>query len=356
MSGFTEEQRARYKELAKGNWLQSSDDNVGSLFRRMAEENAPDFENCFSGEINFFNAPRRNDLSEIDVACVGVPMDAGAPVRAGARFGPRSFREWSKVRGPVHEVWKTIPFNLCSVADCGDIALPSPHSIDDCLDSIAEAYARFREHGIAPLSVGGVHTLTQGILKGFTGGEPVGLLHFDAHSDTSRGSFQGSENSDCSVFLNAVLDEAIDPERTVQIGIRGALSIYWDFAHQSGMRVIPMHEFFDIGVAGALAEIKQVIGDGRFYLSIDVDGIDSTYLPGTQLPEPFGLTSRELLQILRGLRGMDVIGADLVEICPPHDPGGISANLGAALGFEVLCLLAEAHAARHDRKRETHWR
>jgi len=259
------------------------------------------------------------------------------------------------VRGPVHEVWRTIPYELASVADVGDVHLTGPHDVADCFADITEAFAAYREHAIAPLAVGGVHTLTHGILKGLTAGEPVGLVHFDAHSDTSRGTFQGSTMSDCSVFLNSVLDESIDPERTVQIGIRGALSVFWDFAHEAGMRVIPMHEFFDLGVDGTLTEVRRVIGDGPFYLSIDLDGIDATYFPGTQLPEPFGLTSREVLQIIRGLRGMDMIGADLVELCPPHDPGGISANLGAALGFEVLCLLAEAHVARHGHKRVTHW-
>ena len=121
------------------------------------------------------------------------------------------------------------------------------------------------------------------------------------------------------------------------------------------MRVIPMNEFYDISVAGTLDEIARVVGDKPFYFSIDCDGIDATFLPGTQLPEPFGLTSREVLQIVRGLRSMDMIGADIVELCPPYDPHGISANLCSAIGFELLCLLAEAHARRHQRGRKTHW-
>ena len=346
---------ARYEALAKGSFLQSGNTAIQTFFERMEREGAAVFDDCYSGEMNFFNAPRSKDLSAIDIACVGVPFETSAPVRGGARLGPRHFREWSKVRGPVHDVWNTIPFELCSIADFGDIPFRSPHSIDECVAQVKETYAAFRAAGIATFSVGGVHTLTHPVLAGLAGGEPIGLVHIDAHSDTSRGSFQGNVLSDCSVFLNAVLDRAIDPERVVQIGIRGALSQYWDFARDSGMRVIPMNEFYDIGVAGTLEEIARVVGDKPFYFSIDCDGIDATFLPGTQLPEPFGLTSREVLQIVRGLRSMDMIGADIVELCPPYDPHGISANLCSAIGFELLCLLAEAHARRHHRGRKTHW-
>lgn len=346
---------ARYEKIAAGQFMQSNDTRIQDFFERMEREGSAVFADCYSGDMSFFNAPRRSDLAEIDIACVGVPFEVSAPVRAGARLGPRSFREWSRVRGPVHDSWRTIPFDLCSVADYGDIAFESPHSIDACVDRLKDVYAQFREAGIAPLSVGGVHTLTHPILAGLTGGKPVGMVHIDAHSDTSRGEFQGNHLSDCSVFLNAVLDRAIDPERVVQIGIRGSLTHYWDFSRDVGMRVIPMDEFFEIGVPGTLAEIRRVVGDGPFYFTMDCDGIDATFLPGTQLPEPFGLTTREVLQLVRGLRGMNMMGADIVELCPPYDPNGISANIAAAIGFELLCLLAESHAAHHRKARKTHW-
>ena len=354
MTGFSKEKRERLQALAQGQFLQSSDPKVDAFLKRMEAENAPVFADVYAGDMTFFNAPRRTDLAQVDLACIGIPFEASAPVRAGTRLGPRSFREWSKVRGPVHDVWKTIPFDLLSVADVGDIAFASPHDVPSCVETIRTRFAEFRKRGITPYSVGGVHTMTHPILSGLAAGEPIRLVQIDAHADTARGTFQGDRLNDCRVFLNAVLDEAIDPERCVQIGMRGSLSPYWDFSREAGMRLIPMHEVYDLGVSGVLAEIRRVIGDGPFYFTLDTDGIDATYLPGTQLPEPFGFTTREVVQIIRGLRGLDMVGADLVELCPPYDPHGISANTGAAFGFEVICLLAEAHVRRRGPHRKTH--
>lgn len=355
MARFSKERLERLRKLAEGAFLGSRDPAVDTFLKRMVAEQAPVFADVYAGEMTFFNAPRRSDLDAVDLALIGIPFEASAPVRAGTRLGPRSFREWSKVRGPVHDVWKTIPFELLSVADVGDIAFESPHSVPHCVDTIRQTFSEIRKRGIAPYAVGGVHTMTHPILTGLAAGEPIGLVQIDAHADTARGTFQGDPLNDCKVFLNAVLDEAIDPERCIQIGIRGSLSPYWDFSKEAGMRLVPMHEVYELGVPGVLAEIRRVIGDGPFYFTLDTDGIDATYLPGTQLPEPFGFTTREVLQIIRGLRGMDIVGADLVELCPPYDPHGISANIAAALGFEVVCLLAEAHVRRHGTMRKTHW-
>jgi arginase family enzyme len=356
MARFSKEKLERLRKLAEGAFLESRDPAIDAFLKRMVAEQAPVFADVYAGEMTFFNAPRRSDLDAVDLALIGIPFEASAPVRAGTRLGPRSFREWSKVRGPVHDVWKTIPFELLSVADVGDIAFESPHSVPHCVETIRQTFAQFRRRGITPYAVGGVHTMTHPILTGLAAGEPIGLVQIDAHADTARGTFQGDPLNDCKVFLNAILDEAIDPERCIQIGIRGSLSPYWDFSKEAGMRLVPMHEVYELGVPGVLAEIRRVIGDGPFYFTLDTDGIDATFLPGTQLPEPFGFTTREVVQIIRGLRGMDMVGADLVELCPPYDPHGISANIGAALGFEVVCLLAEAHVRRHGTKRKTHWR
>jgi arginase family enzyme len=356
MARLSQEKMARLRKLAEGEFLTSRDPAIDLFLKRMAAEQAPVFADVYAGEMTFFNAPRRSNLDEVDLALVGIPFEASAPVRAGTRLGPRSFREWSKVRGPVHDVWKTIPFELLSLADVGDIPFESPHNVPHCVETIRRTFAEFRRRGITPYSVGGVHTMTHPILAGLAAGEPIGLVQIDAHADTARGTFQGDALNDCKVFLNAILDEAIDPERCIQIGIRGSLSPYWDFSKDAGMRLIPMYEVYELGVPGVLAEISRVIGDGPFYFTLDTDGIDATFLPGTQLPEPFGFTTREVVQIVRGLRGMDMVGADLVELCPPYDPHGISANIGAALGFEVVCLLAEAHVRRHGTKRKTHWR
>ncbi len=354
MPGFSEEKRAKLQALAEGSFMDQGDPDLKKFVERMETEKAPLFDS-FTAHNRYFNAPEISDLEAIDVACIGVPFEVSAPLRAGTRLGPQSLRDWSVFRGPVHDVWKTIPFDLCSVADYGIINFESPHAVEDVVEKITDVFAGFRKHGIRPFSVGGVHTMTYPILKGLSEGEPVGCVHFDAHGDTARGEFQGSKLNDTNVFLMAALDEAIDPEKTVQIGIRNGLSIYWQFSHDSGMRVIPSHEFFELGVDGVVDEIKRVIGDTPFYLSLCTDGIDATHLPGTQLPEPFGLTSREVIQIIRGLRGMDMVGADIAELCPPYDPHGISANVCSAIGFEMVCLLAESHVAANGQKRQTHW-
>jgi len=356
MAKLSAEKLERIKKAAEGRFLQSSDPDVDSFLQRMKAENADVFSDVFAGEMSFYNAPRRDALAEIDVAVVGVPFEVGAPVRGGTRLGPRSAREWSRVRGPIHDAWNIVPFEMCSVADYGDVTFPNPHDIDSCVERVAKIYGTFRENEIYPLSFGGVHTMTHPILRGLADGEGIGMVHIDAHCDTARGKFQGSIYNDCSVFLNAAVEGAIDPERCVQIGIRGSLTPFWSFSQEVGMRVIGMDEFFEIGVAGALAEIDKAIGDGPFYLTIDTDGIDATFLPGTQLPEPFGLTTREVLLLVRGLRGKEMIGGDLCELCPPYDPHGISANICGALGFEMLCMIAETHAKRFGRQRKTSWR
>ncbi len=355
MPKFSKERLKRLKELAEGEFLQSSDPQVNAFLKRMEAEGAPVFADAYCGEMSFYNAPRRSNLDEIDVAVVGVPMEVSAPVRGGTRLGARSAREWSGVRGPVHDVWRIIPFELCSVADYGDVTFEDPHSVDYCVERLSQVYSQLREHNVRPLSIGGVHTMTHPILRGLSGGEGNGLVHIDAHADTAKGAFQGSPINDCSVFLNAVLEESIDPEKCIQIGMRGSLTPYWDFSREAGMTVYEMHECLEMGMTKLIAEIRRVIGDCPFYLTIDTDALDATYMPGTQLPEPFGFTTREIVQIVRSLRGMDVIGADIVELCPPYDPHGISANIVAAIGFEALCLLAESHVSLHGQNRRTTW-
>ena len=355
MGPFSKEKLERLKKLAEGNFLESSNEKINKFLKRMEIEGAPVFADVYSGEMSFYNAPKNNKLNDIDIAIIGVPMETSAPVRGGTRLGPRSAREWSKVRGPVHDVWRTIPFEMCSVADYGDIIFEDPHNVVSCVNHLSSVYSDIKNAGVRPLSIGGVHTMTHPILRGLSNKKGIGLVHIDSHADTAKGSFQGSPINDCSVFLNAVLEESIDPEKCIQIGIRGSLTPYWDFSRQSGMTVIEMHEYLEMGLENVIKKIHKVIGNNPFYLSIDTDAIDATFLPGTQLPEPFGFTTREIIQMLRKLKGMDIIGADIVELCPPYDPHGISANIVAAIGFEILCLLAESHTRKFGVKRKTSW-
>lgn len=272
-------------------------------------------------------------------------------------MAPNALREASLTYGgPIHELWATVPFDLCNIVDYGNVDFSRPHNTQQTVDEIHAAICEISDAGAVPFSVGGVHTVSHPILKALGREQPLGMIHIDAHADTMTGEMQGEDLSDGAVFRNAVLDQGIDPSRTVQIGIRGSYAHLWDFSYDSGMRVITINDFDEIGLPGVLAEVRSIIGDGPCYLTLDCDGIDAAYLPGTQLPEPFGLTSREVRNLIRGLRGLDLVGADIVELCPLVDVKDTSSNLMASLGFEILCLLAEARQARTGNTNKTHWK
>jgi agmatinase len=193
------------------------------------------------------------------------------------------------------------------------------------------------------LSVGGDHSVTYPILKALGRERPVGLVHIDAHCDT-MGSYDGSKFHHGGPFRLAVLDGVLDPERTIQIGIRGASNVYWEFSYASGMTVIEMEEFMSLGVDAIAARARAVVGDGPVYVSVDVDGFDPAYAPGTGTPEVGGITPREGLALLRALTGLNVIGADVVEVAPQYDPTTNTAQLAAQLLFEELALIAASPA------------
>ena len=177
----------------------------------------------------------------------------------------------------------------------------------------------------------------------------IGLIHFDAHCDTSQ-PFHGSGFQHGCPMRNAVEAGLVDPARSVQVGIRGTAELLWQFSYDCGMRVIHIEEFYEKGWRKALSEIRSRVGDGPVYISFDIDCLDPAYAPGTGTPVVGGMTSFEALQMLRGLKGLNVIGGDLVEVAPPFDPSGITALAGASLMFEILCLAADSPALMGRRK------
>lgn len=349
------DKRKRYQAAAEKPLTEHSNPRIASFYQRLHAENSPLIESTYKGKLSFFGAPSSENLDAIDIALVGVPMDTSAPLRAGAKFGPKAIREWSKNHGPIHPLWEIIPFDLCRIADVGDVEFSRPHDTEQCVEDIFRRYRQFAEHNVVPLSAGGVHTISHPMLKGLAVDGPLALVHIDAHADTYAGNFQGEALSDASVFRNAVLDGAIDPEKTIQIGIRGRSTPYWEFSHATGMRVITMDEVDDLGLPAVIEEVHKLIGDLPCYLTLDCDAIDASYMPGTQLPEPFGFTSREILRLVRGLRGLNVVGADIVELAPDYDPQGVSSTLASGLFFEELCLLAEAQVKRTGETKLTSW-
>jgi agmatinase len=232
-----------------------------------------------------------------------------------------------------------VPKSAVRAADVGDVPFRSRYSLEQSLEDIEHYYAALRELGVRPLSVGGDHSITYPILKALGKGAPVGLVHIDAHCDT-MGAYDGSKFHHGGPFRLAVLDGVLDPERTIQIGIRGSSNMFWEFSHASGMTVIYMEDFMKMGVTEVAARAREVVGDGPVYISIDVDGFDPAFAPGTGTPEAGGLEAREGLALLRALGGLNVIGADVVEVAPQYDPTTNTSQLAAQLLFEEFALMA----------------
>ena len=283
-------------------------------------------------------APDLPDFGGLDIALVGVPMDLGVTNRAGARFGPRAVREVERI-GPYHYPLGVVPRAECNAADIGDVPMRSRFSLDECIEDIAAFYRRIHAARVRPLSVGGDHSITYPILKALGQDCPVGLVHIDAHCDT-MGDIDGSKFHHGGPFRRAVLAGALDPERTIQIGIRGPAEIFWGFSYESGMTVLHIDEIERMGTDAVVAKAREVVGGGPTYISFDVDGLDPAYAPGTGTPEAGGLTPREAQAILRGLKGLDIIGGDVVEVAPQYDPTSNTAMVGAQMLFEIFSLMA----------------
>ena len=357
MSKIGAERLERYRTLAKVPSMEMRHPAARAIYQRMEAEGAP-VRDMRGANVGMYMAPRHQDLARTDIACVGVPMENSIPLRTSTRAGPAALREWSQWYGPMHELWDTVPFDEFSVADFGDIEFHEDN-IDSRVSQLFSTYALFHEAGINTLSIGGEHTMTYPIMKALGQSEPLGMLHIDAHADTGGAVIPGDTDvlsiNDASPFRHAVIDGVLDPERTVQIGIRGRSEHFWDFSHATGMRVITATEFHDRGVAAVIEEAIAVIGEGPCYVTVDNDGIDPVDMPATGLPEPFGIPALDVRRILRGVKELDVVGADFTELSPDNDPTGQSANISAALCFEMLCLLTEARCRRTDARRKTHW-
>ena len=296
----------------------------------------------FGAIATFMRLPHITDPTQLDIALIGVPWDGGTTNRPGARHGPRQIRDMSSMMRRVNPSTKVAPFELARVADIGD-APCNPIDLMDSLGKIEAFYAMVHAAGCMPLTAGGDHLITLPIFRAIARARPVGMIHVDAHCDTNDTYFGGHRYTHGTPFRRAVEEGLLDPKRTVQIGIRASMYKPDDnaFSHDSGMRVIEMDEVERIGMDAVIAEVRRVAGDGPTYVSFDVDGLDPAFAPGTGTPETGGLTTREGLTLLRGLRGLDLVGGDVVEVSPPFDPSGNTALVGATMMFEIMCLLAE---------------
>ena len=287
------------------------------------------------------------DIGEVEIGLIGVPWDGGTTNRPGARHGPRQVRDLSTMVRNVNRASGINPFALCNCAALGDAPV-NPADLLDSLQRIAGFYDTVCGRGIAPLSVGGDHLVTLPIMRALAKDGPVGMVHFDAHTDTWDTYFGGNPYTHGTPFRRAIEEGLLDPKRTVQIGIRGALYNDGDndWGERQGIRVIDIDEFHAMGLDAVIAEARRVVGDGQTYVSFDVDALDPVYAPGTGTPEIGGLTTLEAQRMVRGLRGLNLVGGDVVEVSPPFDQSGNTALVGATMMFEILCVLADSIAAR----------
>jgi guanidinopropionase len=285
-------------------------------------------------------------FAELDIAVLGVPMDLGVTNRAGCRLGPRAIRQIERI-GPYEHGLDLAPTTLVRAADIGDVPFRSRFDLESCHMDIEALLRRIVAAGVIPLSVGGDHSISQSILRAVGDKRPVGMVHVDAHCDTS-GPYEGSRFHHGGPFRQAVLDGVLDPRRTIQIGIRGGAEYLWEFSNDAGMTVIHADTFARMGVEAVIARAREVVGTGPTYLSFDIDSLDPAFAPGTGTPEIGGLSSLQALMLIRGLKGVDFVGGDLVEVAPQYDATSNTAHAGAQMLFTILGLLAIAVDVRRS--------
>lgn len=301
----------------------------------------------YCGIPTFMRTPYVTDLHALDIALVGVPYDGAVEARTGARQGPRQIRDMSSMMRAIHHVTRINPYELCRVGDVGDVHFKQIFDVAASHRDITDFFARLHDAGITPLTAGGDHSITLPIMRAIAKNHPVGMVHIDAHTDCCDEEMN-SRYSHGTPFRRAVEEGLLDPARTIQIGIRGAANATecWDFGPGSGIRIVYIEEFTELGVQQVIAEARRVVRDGPTYISFDVDGIDPAFTPGTGTPEIGGLTPIEAQALIRGLRGLNLVGADVVEVAPPFDPSGNTALIAATMMYEILCILSEARNAR----------
>jgi len=295
----------------------------------------------FMGITSFMRLPVTRELKDVDVAVMGVPFDSGTSYRSGTRFGPRKLRETSLMIWGHNPTLNVSPLKKLNVVDYGDVSV-IPTSIEHTMTAITNMASEIIESDTKLITLGGDHSISLPLLRAHAKKHgPVSLVHIDAHLDTWKEEFEFIPYSHGTPFRYALQEGLIRKDEYMQIGIRGPLSGENDYAEakELGARVVTIHEVMEKGVAEILKEVHERM-KGPVYVTVDIDSADPAYAPGTGTPEVGGLSSYQLLQLVRGLHGLDLIGFDLVEVSPPYDHSDITAVLGSNIVFEYLSLLA----------------
>jgi len=294
----------------------------------------------FGGPATFMRLPACGLDAALDVAFVGVPFDIGTSNRPGARLAPRQIRDESRMLRPYNMATRAAPFDSLRIADAGDVPI-NTFNLAKSIEIIERYFDALLASGATPLTMGGDHTIALPILRAMRRKYgPVGLVHVDAHADINDEMF-GERITHGTPFRRAVEEDLLDPRRVAQIGLRGTgyAADDFDWPRQQGFRVVQAEECWYKSLAPLMQEIRAQLGKGPVYLSFDIDGIDPAFAPGTGTVEIGGLTVPQAIEIIRGCRGLQIIGGDLVEVSPPYDTTGNTALLGANLLFEMLCVL-----------------
>ena len=294
----------------------------------------------FGGIASMMRLPVVDDPSQLDVGFIGIPFDLGTSNRSGTRFGPRQIRTESVLLRPYNMATRAAPFDALRVADLGDVAI-NPYSLPDSIARIERAYDAIAAAGCKPITLGGDHTVTLPILRALHKRHgPIGLIHIDAHADVNDTMFD-QKIAHGTPFRRAAEEGLIDPHRVVQIGLRGTgyTAQDFDWCRQQGFRVVQVEECWGRSLTPLMSEVRERVGGGPVYFTLDIDGIDPAFAPGTGTPEIAGLTVPQTLEVIRGAWGLDLVGADVVEVSPPYDPQGTTALLAANLAYELLCVM-----------------
>ena len=290
----------------------------------------------------FFRLPNEKNPSKVDIGIVGVPWDGGTTNRPGARHGPREVRNSSSLVRLYHPVSFKSPYDKFKIADLGDCPV-NPADLNDSLKKIEEYYYKVFKSKTIPISIGGDHLISLPILRALGKKKPLGMFHFDSHTDTWDTYFGGYKYTHGTPFRRAIEERLLNPKKIVMMGIRGSLydpkDLSW--AIKKGVTIITIDEFFKYGFKKSMGIAKKIIGNTPAYLSFDIDGIDPTYAPGTGTPEVGGFTVRESQNILRELNGINFVGADVVEVSPPFDLNNQTSLVAANIAFEILCLITK---------------
>lgn len=294
----------------------------------------------FGGPATFMRLPAVDLDEHLDVAFLGVPFDIGTSNRPGARLGPREIRDESRMLRPFNVSTGAAPFDSLTIADSGDVPI-NTFNLQKSIGIIEEFYDEVMAKDIMPLTMGGDHTIALPILRALKKKHgPVGLVHVDAHADINDHMF-GEKIAHGTPFRRAMEEGLLDGERVVQIGLRGTgySPDEYQWSRDQGFRVVQAEECWHKSLEPLMAEVRQQLGDDPVYISFDIDGLDPAYAPGTGTAEVGGLTVHQGLEIVRGCKGLNVVGGDLVEVSPPYDTTHNTSVVAANLLYEMLCVL-----------------